>query len=321
MNHTSSALAGRFGVVFVLSVLLLSACGGGGGSGTDAIPFTPIDSPSTGLETLVLPNTSSFSPMFAGTDGVDLPMRNWVYRVNDGQPLQVVTEAGVFDLTFPDPMVVSFDPAGGMKVTNLPFRFTGTVLGQLEPSTGLGAAAILERVEPKAGCPQILDRIATLSMSDQAEAPVFTFDARSELEYSVPLEWRPDCEDLMTLDGAGIADPLEPPESHLFGSVTCSAGTEFVRADDFDGLPTTPNLWAVTDVLDELVVQGRVFHDVIAMDLFTVVPDLGDPTSPVGEEARTIRLWFARGVGLIRAEGAFLFWGHPVDVDLVDILR
>jgi hypothetical protein len=303
-------------------MFLLSACGGGGGGGSTDTPFDPgagSNQLPTGPEELVLPNAESFSPMFEGADGADLPVINWVYQVNGGLPIEVVTQEGVFALTFADRMVVSFDPGGGIKMTNLPFAFTGTLHGQPGTVTGMGSAGILEMADRAGGCPVFLERTAMLSMADEAET--FSFDAKSELRYGKPLQWLPDCTDLQTRVGVGGDELIEASPSLLSGSTTCSMNGLPARLEEFDGICDSADEWTVSGIQDELVVAGRVFHDVVEVELLTTVPDLGQPALPGQEVVRTVRMWFAKSVGLIRAEGAFLLWGQSVDVDLVDILR
>jgi hypothetical protein len=266
-----------------------------------------------------MPNVDSFSPLYVEMDGEAPAPITWVYRVNDGEPLAVDAEEGSFELSFPDLMTITFDAGGGLRFTNLPFRYTGLVAGQ--PVSGAGAADIVETVDNLDGCPQILGRSSMLYMSDEAEVPAFSLGACSQLDYPTPLEWEADCPDLDARMGAEIGEASDLLDVHLMGSMASYTNGAALRGDQFEEYPTSPDQWVVTEVMDELTVGDRVFLDVVAVDLLTLVPDLGRPETPDRSDVQVVRMWFARGVGLIRAEGAFRFWGQPVNVDLVDRLR
>jgi hypothetical protein len=325
VNPELPILIRRSFLIVVLSAFLLSACGGGGGGATLADdPGAEPAAPAVDPDSLRIRGVDSYSPLPATTDEDASGQTAWFYRVNHGEPLEIQAEEGSFRLAFPDAMLVTFDPDAGGRISDLAFQFTGVVPGRSEEVRGSGFLNRLELLE----CGEtgtLLHAVQwAVNMNEDGvdgEDGQFMIGTQSMMEYEAPLVWLPDCPNL----GSHLetAEPVETPLTNvrLAGSVDSWLDGLGIRSGGFEYLQETPESFRVTETSDEVMVLGRKFTDVVIVEWQTLVSDLGCPEDPDCNQWRTVRMWFAKDVGMIRAEGALNFWGEPVDLELQSIVR
>jgi hypothetical protein len=128
----------------------------------------------------------------------------------------------------------------------------------------------------------------------------------------------PDRPDLDSVAPGTVWSPAEEIGASLDGAISLLVDRLPAGESPFGyGVPASQR-WRVVEHLASFEVGGTTWSNVVVMDLTTFVPDLLAPdVEPAeGEADSTVRMWFAKGVGLIRANGLYRIQGRPVTIEI-----
>lgn len=294
---------GRWFAAIGAALLAALAAGCNGSSGGGGGPAGP-----GGLE--------SWSPfLVAGVSGQPEAV-TWTYLVNGGEPLSVDQQGVSATITFPSPMTVRYDPLTHERTTEMPFRFSGTYPDVPGTVTGDGTATVVESISVSDGVTHV-DRQTARAELDAAWLLV-SVDAQADsaLVYDTPLDWFPDRADLGDLPVGFVHAPADDVSGNLSGTAKASVTGFPAQEIPFDHDVSAPQRWEVVDRLASLEVGGKTWSDVVVVDLTTTLPDLTDPGAAATAPA-SVRMWFAKGIGLIKATGVLSLYESPIDVEIV----
>lgn len=322
-------------LLLLLAIVILAACGGGGtkAAATPADDTTnppaddpvtppaddPADDPVEPPVDIVESTVASYSPFLVEDEEGQPRSLAWVYRVNGGQPLAVNAFDTVGTISFEAPLIVVYDPAAGQRNTMVPIVFEGRAGSATESMSGHGVVDVNEFVERVDGVTRILGRLSVLSMDAHSDALDYGLQSMATLDLEEPLSWFPDREDLGQVADGTVSGPGFDVLGVLSGIVTEMGSENPQDPIEFDETVSSRETWEVASHLETFEVLGRTYRDVVVVDLWTIVPDLREPgAAPEASTAEPVRMWFAKGVGLIKAEGMYRLWGQPVGVELIE---
>jgi hypothetical protein len=299
--HLSGAIAGL--LLLVATSGLVSACGGGGSSGL----------PDSGE--LWVARSESYSPLVVvNAEGCAEPL-TWNYVVNGGKPL-VLDGAGVSgSVRFDQTLQILFEPVESIRTTLIPFVFVGTTPESSGVGESYGVGNIFEQIDLEGGSARVRSRSTMLTLGSAPGGGGFSAMVSSFLDYCSPLPWVPDRADLGQIVPGTAIGAGEESQCSLSGLVQFEGAGLEPTTTPFTMDTPAPQVWRVLDTLPTLVVCDRVYHDIVVMEIETVVPDLWCPEED--GSASAVRIWFAKGVGIIKAEGLYRIRGVPIDIELL----
>lgn len=274
---------------FLLFIIILGfgiiGCGGGGGGGSDFNTAT----------------SASFSPMLATDSAGNTTKLKWVYRVNDGNPVNTYSDGMLMSLDSDD-ITLIVDPSNNKMMARLSGRLSGDVAGSYvadinEDLSFIGGSTYVNRTNLK----------TTMKISVEGESVSVVVDLLTT--FTPAGEWFLDRDDLDQL-AIGYEYSTESFEAYVTGTLQISGyGTTPI---DFYG--DQADRWKVTGKQDSITVQGTTYYNIVEVTRHTKIPD----AYGTGTEDATYIYWVAKGIGWVKAFGHFRFQDEPLDVELVD---
>lgn len=322
-------------LLLILAIGLVAACGGGGtNAATDPADETthppiddtvpppaddPADEPSEPPVDIVESSIASYSPFLVeDEDGQPMSLA-WVYRVNGGQSIEVNAYDTVGTVTFDAPLVVVYNPEAGQRNTMAPFVFEGLLDSRTAPMEGQGILDVNELVECREDETVLLSRRSALTMDARSDGDEYGLQALADLFMESALPWYPDRDDLGDVPDGTIVGPVDEATGMLAGVVSLLNPLGPNVPDEYEMTVSSRQTWDVISHVESMEVLGRTYRDVVVVDLWAIVPDFRQPNeTPESTAAEPVRMWFAKGVGLIKAEGMYRLWGRPVGVELIE---
>ncbi len=245
--------------------------------------------------------SSSFSPVFVKDGGGALRELTWKYEINGGQPLTVEDPDGDMTIQFSD-ITLAINPAARTRQG----QFSGTISGAMRGSVTAKFSEALETLVEKV-C--VTSEQVDMRFDLSAEGQTLEMDFNLVGSYSPSVEWFLDRADLDELEIGYQQQQMV--QTHLTGEIKLAIsgeGSETVSIDE-NG-PAASDKWTIIDKLDQIVVSGRGYPNVVVVRRDTVGFDAGEV------EPMEITYWVAQGVGMVKGIGQYDFQGTPLSIEL-----
>ena len=256
------------------------------------------DGSSSDIETVT---SASFSPMSATDSEGNATKLNWVYTVNNGEPLDTYTDGFFMSLDFDD-ITLIVDPSNNKSTAEMSGKISGD-------ATGSYAATIDDDFFFVGGATYISSSNINMTMNISAEGESGSIVMDLLSTFSPAAEWFLDRDDLDQLD-IGYTHDSDGVDAYVTGTLQITDyGTEPI---DYYGYIT--DTWVITDKQESITVQGKTYDNIVEVTRYTKVPD----AYGTGNDDATIIYWVAKGIGWVKASGHFRFQDEPLDIELVD---
>jgi hypothetical protein len=243
---------------------------------------------------------TSFFPKPSATN----PSFTWRYRVNNGQPLQMVLEGVGINMNFSD---IDLSLNYGDMVRR--GSYSGTISGG---AYGYFSADFMEDLEKDSDRTLMKNETLNLHMNLSAYGETIGMDIHAAVTFNEPIEWFLDNSYLDDLP-YGMYGDQGTIAGHSDGYVSISG--DYNNYESFSVPIVYSETWEIINKLDSYTVNGKTFRNIVVVRRNTKIPDYLDPSS---FEQVTMTYSVAKGIGMIKGSGQYQMLGKPLDIELVE---
>ena len=248
---------------------------------------------------------ASFSPILLADGAGGYQTLTWQYRINQGNPVSADLEGISLNMSFND-LYMQIDPANMTRTASVNGSLSGDVSGSV-------SLKVSDTLSSYGETTLVSSEELTLDMTMSAYGESLGILLDSNVDFSNPYEWVLERSDL---DQLPVGTTFSPGEgsAYVSGAITISGDySDYIPFSD--SLSGGADTWTITDHVEQMVVSGKTYDNIVVVERKTEQPTLAGGAIEV--LPFTITYWVAEGIGMIKGTGQYQVLGESLNIELV----
>lgn len=252
---------------------------------------------------------SSFFPLAARSSSGSSSDAYWLYRVNNGQPLQISVDGYTLGLQVQD-LRLDVNSQAMTRTANFSAQISGVASGNI-------TTAVTEQLSSLQNATLVQSQSLSLNTTLSAQGQSVQVGINANVAYQPSAEWFLDRDDLDQLNIGYVYSEQGNVSASVSGSLAITSSIGNINKPIPQTTVTSPERWEITGHQNNITVQGKTYQNIVVVKRTTAVPQ-ADTSGNLSTVSIDITYWVAKGIGMVKGEGQYNILGQPLTIELVE---